>query len=115
MQQALEAAEGTARAATEECAHLAAAVRRAGEQVGLRAGRCGAGDRPLPLQAPSNPSACRPSGLTPQDARVRRALAERTCALKAALVDASSRLRGAHNADRRGFREVGQGPAGAVV
>ncbi|GBF91302.1 hypothetical protein Rsub_03622 [Raphidocelis subcapitata] len=72
MRQALEAAEGTARAATEECAQLAAAMRRAGEQ----------------------------------DARVRRALAERACALKTALVDASSQLRGAHNADRREFREA---------
>lgn len=36
MQQALEEAEGTAAAATAECAALAGAVRRAGEQVRTR-------------------------------------------------------------------------------
>lgn len=40
---------------------------------------------------------------------MRRALAHRAHSLKAALVDKAAALRGAHEADRREYREVGDG------
>ena len=41
-----------------------------------------------------------------QDARARRSLAHRAFCLKSALVETSSKLRGAHEADRREFKEA---------